>query len=226
MGIGSAALVYAAVTALIFRNLLPGLATHIYSDLGDTLLNASILAWNAKQLPLTEAWWNFPSFAPLTGVTSFTEHLLLLYPIASPIVWATGNPILAYNVVFLLSPVLNGVATYALARELTQSRAAAFIAGLAFAFAPYQSVQLSHIQEMMSFGMPIALLGLHRYVGPAAFDFAQARKAGHDVRGRDRDRARGGHGVQRVFDDVRQRAREQGAVDGHGRERVGRLDVD
>ncbi len=163
MGIGSAALVYAAVTALFFRNLLPDLATHLYSDLGDPLLNAAILAWNSKQLPLTGAWWNFPSYAPLTGVTTFTEHLLLTYPLASPIIWTTGNPILAYNVVFLLSPVLNGLATYALVRELTQSRVASFIAGLAFAFAPYQAVQLSHIQETMSFGMPIALLGLHRY---------------------------------------------------------------
>ena len=168
MGIGSAALVYAAVTALFFRNLLPGLATHLYSDLGDTLLNASILSWNARQVPLTDAWWNFPGYAPIQGVTSFTEHLLLTYPIASPIIWATGNPILAHNVLFLLSPVLNGVAAYALVRELTPSRASPLIAGLAFAFAPYQAVQFSHMQQMMSFGMPIALLGLHRYRGPAA----------------------------------------------------------
>ena len=172
-----AAAAYGLITALLFRHLLPDLTTHLYSDLADSLLNASILAWNAKQLPLTTAWWNFPSFAPLTGVTSFTEHLLLTYPIATPIVRATGNTILAYNVVFLLCPVLNGVATYALARELTQSGAAAFIAGLAFAFAPYQSVQLSHIQEMTAFGMPIALLGLHRYLGPA--------EAGPYVRKRD-----------------------------------------
>lgn len=167
MGIGSAALVYAAVTALFFHNLLPDLTTHLYSDLGDTLLNAGILAWNAQQIPLSDAWWNFPSYAPLTGVTTFTEHLLLTYPLASPIIWATGNPILAYNIVFLLSPVLNGIATYALVRELTQSRVASLIGGLAFAFAPYQAVQLSHIQETMSFGMPLALLGLHRFVGAA-----------------------------------------------------------
>ncbi len=178
MGIGSAALVYAAVTALFFRNLLPDLATHLYSDLGDTLLNASILSWNARQLPLTDAWWNFPGYTPLQGVTSFTEHLLLTYPIASPIIWATGNPILAYNVLFLLAPVLNGVAMYALVRELTQSRVASLMAGLAFAFAPYQAVQLSHIQQMTSFGMPIALLGLHRYLGRAAPDSAQANPPG------------------------------------------------
>ena len=114
-------------------------------------------------MPLTEAWWNFPSFAPLTGVTAFTEHLLLTYPIASPVIWLTGNPVLAYNIVFLLAMPLNGLAAYALARELTGSSAAAFIAGLAFACAPYQSVQLSHLQQMTSFGMPFALLWLHRY---------------------------------------------------------------
>ena len=145
MGLAAAALLYAGITALLFRNLLPDLTTHVYSDLGDPILNTALLAWNARQVPLTEAWWNFPSFAPLTGVTAFTEHLLLTYSIASPVIWLTGNPVLAYNIVFLLAMPLNGVAAFALARELTGSSAAAFIAGLAFACAPYQSVHLSHL---------------------------------------------------------------------------------
>src|SRR5712671_6734196 len=93
-----AALAYALITAAIFHNLLPVMATRIYSDIGDPLLNASILAWSAKHLPLTDAWWNYPSFAPLSGVTAWTEHLLGAYPLTTPIVWATGNPVLAYNV--------------------------------------------------------------------------------------------------------------------------------
>ena len=72
----------------------------------------AVLAWNARHVPLTEAWWNFPSFAPVDGITSFTEHMLLTYPVASPIVWATGNPVLAYNVVYLLAKPLNGVAAF------------------------------------------------------------------------------------------------------------------
>jgi hypothetical protein len=164
MGVRAAALVYAAVAALLFRDLLPHVGTHLYSDLGDPLLNTSVLAWNARQLPLTYDWWNFPGFAPLTGVTAFTEHLLLTYPVASPVIWLTGNPVLAYNLVFLLAPPLNGVAAFALARELIGSSAAAFIAGLAFAFAPYQSVHLSHLQHMTAFGMPFALVWLHRYL--------------------------------------------------------------
>src|SRR5215831_13739285 len=89
-----AALFYALATALLFHNLLPVAATDVYADLGDPLLNTSILAWNATTIPLTRDWWNFPSFAPLSGVTSWTEHLLGAYPLTSPLIWATGNPIL------------------------------------------------------------------------------------------------------------------------------------
>jgi len=159
----AAGAVYVFLTAFLFRELLPNVTTHLYSDLGDPLLNTSILAWNARHLPLTSEWWNFPSFAPLSGVTAFTEHLLLAYPIASPVIWLTGNPVLAYNIVFLIAAPLNGVAACALARELTGSSAGALIAGLAYAFAPYQSVHLSHLQQMTSFGMPFALMWLHRY---------------------------------------------------------------
>ncbi|MBI3048906.1 MAG: hypothetical protein HYY76_11425 [Acidobacteria bacterium] len=173
----TAVLVYAGVTALLFHNLLPDVTTHLYSDLGDPLLNTAILAWSARQVPLTDAWWNFPSFAPLTGATAFTEHLLLTYPVASPIVWLTGNPVFAYNVVFLLAMPLNGLAAFALARELLRhdgaggvrlspdlAHAAALVAGLAFAVSPYQQVHLSHLQHMTSFGVPLALLWLHRYL--------------------------------------------------------------
>src|SRR5262249_22304456 len=76
----------------------------------------------------------------------------------------TGNPVLAYGVLLIASFVLNGLAMFALARALTQSDAGAFVAGLAFAFAPYHASQVAHVQMLMSFGMPLALLGLHQYV--------------------------------------------------------------
>lgn len=160
----AAALCYAAITALLFRNLLPVITTDLYSDIGDPLLNCAVLDWNATHIPLTTAWWNFPSFAPLSGVTAFTEHLLGAYPVASPVIWLTGNPVLAYNVVLLLCFPLNGIATFALVRELTGSAIAAFVAGLAFAFAPFHAEHLSHVQTLMAFGMPFALFGLHRYL--------------------------------------------------------------
>ena len=159
-----AAICYALITALLFHNLLPVLTTHLFSDLGDPLLNTSILAWNAKHLPLTADWWNFPAFAPLSGVTAFTEHLLGVYPLTSPIIWETGNPVLAYNVLLLTCFPLNGLATYALVRELTDSAPAALVGGFAFAFAPFISNQLPHVQMLTAFGMPFALFALHRYM--------------------------------------------------------------
>jgi hypothetical protein len=42
-------------------------------------------------MPLTQGWWNYPAFAPLPGVTAWTEHLLGAYPLTTPIVWMTGN---------------------------------------------------------------------------------------------------------------------------------------
>src|ERR1051325_5652519 len=160
----AAAAAYVLVTAAIFHNLLPAIATHLYSDLGDTLLNTSILAWNAKHLPLTDAWWNYPAFAPLPGVTAWTEHLLAAYPLTTPMVWMTGNPVVAYNVLLVSCFVLNGVAMFTLVRELTGSDAGAFAGGLAFALAPYQASAVGHIQMLMLAGMPLALFGLHRYV--------------------------------------------------------------
>jgi hypothetical protein len=160
----AASFVYVLVTALLFRDLLPDITTHLYSDIGDPLLNASVLEWGARHLPLSTEWWNFPSFAPLSGVTAFTEHLLAAYPIAAPIIWLTGNAVLAHNVVLLLAFPLNGLAAFLLAREVTGSALAGFIGGLAFAFAPYQSTHLSHIQTVLAFGMPLALFGLHRYL--------------------------------------------------------------
>jgi hypothetical protein len=159
-----AAICYVLITALLFHNLLPVLTTHLFGDLGDPLLNTSIFAWNAKHLPLTPEWWNFPAFAPLPGVTAFTEHLLAAYPLTSPIIWISGNPVLAYNALQLLTPPLNGLAAFVLVRELTGSWAGAFIGGLAFAFAPFTGEHASHIQMLMAFGMPLALYGLHRYM--------------------------------------------------------------
>jgi hypothetical protein len=159
-----AAIAYTVITLILFRNLLPVVTTSLFGDLGDPLLNTSILAWNAKHLPLTADWWNFPAFAPLSGVTAFTEHLLGAYPLTSPIVWFTGNPVLAYNALQLLTLPLNGIAAFALVRELTGSRTGAFVGGLAFAFAPFTGEHATHIQMLMVFGMPLALYGLHRYV--------------------------------------------------------------
>jgi hypothetical protein len=136
----------------------------IASDAGDPILNASILWWNATVGPFTPAWWSPPFFFPSQNVAAFTENLVGLGPVATPIFWATGQPILTYNLTYFLTWPLGAIAAYWLAWTVLRRRDAAFLAGLVFAFAPYRLGQIPHIQVLTLFWLPMALVGLHRYV--------------------------------------------------------------
>lgn len=160
----ASALAYAAITALMGRDVIAALGTSIASDRGDPLLTAAILAWNATHVPWTGAWYQFPIFYPTPDTLTFSEHLLGISLIAAPIQWLTGSPVATYNATLLLSYPLCGVAMFALVWRLTKNASAAFLAGLAYAFAPYRVSHLPHIQVLISFWMPVALLGLHSYL--------------------------------------------------------------
>lgn len=157
-------LCYTALTAVVGREVLAHLSTAIANDAGDPLLTAAILRWNAYHVPWTNAWWQFPIFHPTPDALAFSEHLLGLSVIAAPIEWVTGNALVTYNLVALLTFVLCGASMYLLVYRLSGSAAAAFIAGLAFAFAPHRISQLPHIQMLASFWAPLALLGLHAFI--------------------------------------------------------------
>ena len=157
-------LAYAGITAWQGQDVLRALGSVIIHDVGDPLLNATILSWNAQNLPWTQSWWNLPIFAPTPDVLTFSEHLLGLAPISTPVYWATGSGLVAYNLTALLTFPLCGAAMFLLVHQLTGSGAAGFLAGLAYAFAPYRFSHLPHIQILAAFWMPLALLGLHRYL--------------------------------------------------------------
>ncbi len=52
---------------------------------------------------------------------------------------------------------------YLLTRSLWGRKDAAFLAALAFAFAPHRVMHVPHLQVLMSGWMPVSLWGLHRY---------------------------------------------------------------
>ena len=155
---------YVALGALLTRPLLELSATHIANDPYDPVLNATVLAWNATTMPLTEAWWHTPMFYPATGVTTFTENLLGIAPISVPIQWITGNALLAYNLAVFAAWPLCAFTAYLLVRRLTGRDDAAFVAGLAYGFTPYRVSETSHLQMLSAYYLPLILLGLHGYV--------------------------------------------------------------
>lgn len=160
---GYAFAVYAALAIAHTFPLIANLAISLPGDLGDPLLAASILWWNATVTPLTAQWWDGFGFFPAPGMMAFSEHFLGASIIASPLQWLGASPITAYNATLLLSYPLCATAAYALAWRLTGRRDAAALCGLAYAFNPYRVAHLEHLELLMAFGMPAALLALHGY---------------------------------------------------------------
>lgn len=157
-------LLYLALACWLTFPLVLNLTTAVPSDPGDPLLTTWILWWNAHAVPYTSAWLNAPAFFPVEGMLAFSEHLLGLAPITSTVQWLGGGPQLAYNLAFLLSFSLSALSAWFLVFELTGRRDAALIGGLLFGFAPYRVSTFPHIQGLSTYWMPVALLGLHRYL--------------------------------------------------------------
>jgi hypothetical protein len=157
-------LAYCLLTCALTFPLVLHLTDRVPHDLGDPLLNTWLLWWNARKMPFSAGWWNGTFFYPLPGVMSFSEHLVGLSPIATPLQWLGGSPLLAYNVSLLASYILSAFAAYLLCLFLTRRHDLAFVGGLAFGFAPYRAGQLAHLQVLSSYYMPLTLLGLHGYL--------------------------------------------------------------
>ncbi len=136
------------------------------SDLGDPLLGAWILGWDADRLRhLFQGLWDAPIFFPYRHTLAFSEHLLGIAVPVAPLVWLAGKPIVAYNFAFIASFVLAAFGMYLLVTELTGRRDAGLLAGLIFGFSPARFAQISHLQVLMTGWMPLALWMLHRYLG-------------------------------------------------------------
>ncbi|HEY3884064.1 MAG TPA: hypothetical protein VGL62_02560, partial [Vicinamibacterales bacterium] len=155
----------AALTASVAYTwpLVEHLSSAVPHDRGDPLLVAWILWWSTKAVPLTHAWWNAPAFFPSTGVLAFSESFLGLAPITAPIILLTHDPLLAYNIAFVLSYVLSAMTAYVLGFVLTKRHDASVVAAAAFAFAPYRLSHLEHLQLLSSYWMPLAIAALHLF---------------------------------------------------------------
>src|SRR5260221_99987 len=161
--VARAALAYTLLTIAYCWPLPLHLMTGIIHDPYDPVLNTWILWWSTKAVPLTQHWWNAPFFFPSVGTLAFSEHLLGLAPISAPLIALTGYPLFGYNMALVATYPLSALAAYFLALTLTKRHDAAFVAGLAYGFAPYRLGQLPHIQVMTVYWTPICLAALHRY---------------------------------------------------------------
>jgi hypothetical protein len=102
--------------------------------ISDCYLVLWILSWDTHAL-LTAPWRLFHAniFYPAPLSLAYSENLLGYVPLFAPTYLASGNPVLALNVLVFLTYPLSAVATYVLARRWVSGPAAA-LAGFLFAF--------------------------------------------------------------------------------------------
>ena len=164
------AVVYLGASCLLTWPLAWQLTSHLgaLEGAGDPFLNLWILGWGM------DAWLANPIavlsgrvfdaniFHPAEAALTYSDHLLLQSLVMTPLYAVTGNVVLCYNVLLLLSIAASGLAMHLLVRSVTGSTAAAFVAGLAWACWPYRTAHLLHLQLQSLYFLPLALWALHR----------------------------------------------------------------
>lgn len=193
-----AALLYLGITCVLTWPLATVMHKEIAADMGDPVFVSWVLLWTSGQvlaflsgdLSALSRYWQGNIFYPEPLTLAYSEHFTAQMLQALPVLATTDNVVLSYNLLFLSTFVLSGLGVFLLVRDITGRPIAAFVAGLAFAFAPYRIDQLSHLQVLSSQWMPFALCGFRRYfetgrrralVGGSAALIAQNLSCGYYV---------------------------------------------
>ncbi|HXG73169.1 MAG TPA: hypothetical protein VNJ04_21465, partial [Gemmatimonadaceae bacterium] len=181
--------VFTALTVIFTYPLSLDAGRVVLGDNPDTHLFIWTFGWIAEILvraPL--GLFDANIFYPLGRALAFSENLIGSGLIAAPVIWATGNPVLAMNLVSLLSVPLCGLGAYLLARTLGLGIAASFICGIVFAFSPTRFSQLGQLHLTTVQWIPFALAHVHAYLDrgrphdarmAAAFFTVQTLTSGH-----------------------------------------------
>ena len=150
-------------------------ATRLPNDLGDPVLNAWILWWDATAIGNGfRQLWDAPTYFPYAHTLAYSDHLLGIAVFTAPLQWLTANPVLVYNLAFIGSYANAGVGMYLLARLLTGRRDAAVVAAAIYAFSAFRVAHFAHLQWLMTGWLPLSLWALHRYFATGAWRYLLA----------------------------------------------------
>ncbi len=139
------------------------LASGVPSDLGDPLEAAWKFGWVAHAL-LRDPSRLFDAniFHPEPLGLVYSEALVGISAFVAPLFWLTGNAVATVNMGVLLSYAVGAFGVYLLVRELTGSRGAALVAGVAYELIPYRVASIVHIHVIATHLMPFVFLVLFR----------------------------------------------------------------
>ena len=121
------------------------------------------LAWVAHQLPSDpQHLFDANIFHPAKGTLALSDAMLLVGALGLPFFHAGINPAIVHNYLVLAAIVSSMLCAFALARRLTGSDPAAWLAAVIFGLAPYRMAHIGHLELQWTMWMPLAMLLLHR----------------------------------------------------------------
>jgi hypothetical protein len=170
-GLGGAVALFVVLTLVLSWPLALDPAGTLINDNADAHLFIWTLAWDAHAL-LTQPLGLFDAniYFPQARTLAYSENALGSAIFAAPILWLTGSPVLALNLVLLFSLAASGVGAFVLARRLGLGVPAALLCGIIFAFAPPRFFRIAQLHLTAIQWVPLALAFLHAY-----FDQGRAR---------------------------------------------------
>ena len=135
------------------------------ATIGMWYFNMWRLAWFAHALasaPSTIFDGNI--FYPEPHALTFSDAMVVEGLVAAPLLWAGVPPVLVHNSLLLGAVIVSAAGMFVLVERLTRNRAAAVIAGIIFAFAPYRFDHYMHMELQWTVWVPWALWAVHRTI--------------------------------------------------------------
>jgi hypothetical protein len=161
------AVVILALASVVFTWPLARLMSDTLVSWGDPVFQTWTIGWNWHALrsePLSIFDANV--FYPWRNTLAYSDHLFGQTLLVLPVIALTGNAILSDNVAVLTAFFLSGLAMYLLVYDMTRSRAAGLLAGVAYAYAPARMAHLEHLHLLSAQWAPLVLLCLRRIMLP------------------------------------------------------------
>ena len=156
---------YLCLTVLMTYPVSFQLSTHLAGKPGDAFAHLWSLWWAKKAwLELGSSLSNLSFFyfpvgasLPILSVTPMVQVIEL--PLA-----VMFKPVVAYNLSLLLTYILTAFFTYLLCYRLTRNRAAAFLGGVIFGFAPTRTFHAQwHMAQITTYWFPLYALAVVRF---------------------------------------------------------------
>lgn len=131
---------------------------------GDPLAGICAVEWLGRNL-WTRPWNLFeaPLFYPHCRTLETGFHVYLVGLLYFPFRWAVGNPVAAYNLLYIMTLAMDGFSMYLLARYLTKDALAGFLSGAIFAFCPFRAANFQHISLMTNYWTVFSFLALFKF---------------------------------------------------------------